>query len=169
VSWSADPGKQNASVSVNISASQFSHPDFVKLVMRALESTGACPTRLKLELTESMLVKNPEDTIAKMTQLRTSGVAFSLDDFGTGYSSLSYLKRLPLHQIKIDQSFVKDVLTDIKDAAIVRTILALGQTLEIEVIAEGVESREQRDFLAHLGCHLYQGYFFSEPLPADHL
>jgi EAL domain-containing protein (putative c-di-GMP-specific phosphodiesterase class I) len=108
-----------------------------------------------------------EDTIAKMTVLKTKGVGFSLDDFGTGYSSLYYLKRLPLDQLKIDQSFVRDVLTDPNDATIARTIVALGQSLGLEVIAEGVETEAQREFLAHHNCHAYQGYLFSRPLPAE--
>jgi EAL domain-containing protein (putative c-di-GMP-specific phosphodiesterase class I) len=133
----------------------------------ALDQTGANPHQLKLELTESLLADNVEDIIAKMTDLRARGVSFSLDDFGTGYSSLSYLKRLPLSQLKIDQSFVREVLTDPNDAAIARTIVLLGQSLGLAVIAEGVETDGQRQFLADNGCLAYQGYFFSRPLPID--
>jgi diguanylate cyclase (GGDEF)-like protein/PAS domain S-box-containing protein len=158
--WSAQPEHAHLTISVNVSAGQFGHPEFMQQVLAAIASAGANPYLLKLELTESVLVKNPDDTIAKMAGLREHGIRFALDDFGTGYSSLSYLKRLPLNQIKIDQSFVRDVLADANDAAIVRTILALGQILGLEVIAEGVEVEAQRDFLARHGCHGYQGYLF---------
>ncbi len=131
------------------------------------EHTGADPNRLTLELTESLLVHNVEDVIEKMTALKKEGVNFALDDFGTGYSSLYYLKRLPLDQLKIDRSFVRDVLTDPDDAAIAKTIVALAQTLGLEVIAEGIETAEQRAALASSGCHYYQGYFFSRPLPLE--
>jgi EAL domain-containing protein (putative c-di-GMP-specific phosphodiesterase class I) len=130
-----------------------------------LQQTEADPTRLKLELTESLLVENVEALIEKMAELKAKGVLFSLDDFGTGFSSLSYLKRLPLDQLKIDQSFVRDVLTDPNDAAIVRTIIALGHSLGLDVIAEGVETEAQRNFLAVNGCFNYQGYLFSKPVP----
>lgn len=158
--WSAQPDHAHLTISVNVSAGQFGHPEFMQQVLAAIASAGADPNLLKLELTESVLVKNPDDTIAKMDGLREHGIRFALDDFGTGYSSLSYLKRLPLHQIKIDQSFVRDVLVDPNDAAIVRTILALGEILGLDVIAEGVEVEAQRDFLARHGCHGYQGYLF---------
>ena len=114
-----------------------------------------------------MLVEDVPEIIAKMMALKARGISFSLDDFGTGYSSLAYLKRLPLDQLKIDQSFVRDVLNDPNDAAIARTIVSLGQSLGLDVIAEGVETAEQRDFLADSGCHAYQGYYFSRPLPLD--
>ncbi|MBK4733988.1 EAL domain-containing protein [Noviherbaspirillum pedocola] len=167
--WGGQRGGGNWPVSVNVSASQFRHPQFVELVLKVVRDSGIDPRRLKLELTESVLVENPEETIAKMARLREAGVGFSLDDFGTGYSSLSYLKRLPLDQIKIDRSFVRDVLTDPNDAAIARTILALGQILGLQVVAEGVESGAQRDFLESLGCHAYQGYFFSHPMPPERM
>ena len=154
-------------LAVNVSAKQFQQPDFVEQVIDALNRTGADPNKLKLELTESLLVENVQDVIQKMFALKSKGVGFSLDDFGTGYSSLSYLKRLPLDQLKIDQSFVRDVLTDPNDAAIAKTIVALAQSLGLGVIAEGVETSEQRDFLANSGCHVYQGYFFSRPLPLE--
>jgi EAL domain-containing protein (putative c-di-GMP-specific phosphodiesterase class I) len=134
-------------------------------VLTALNVTGANPQRLKLELTESLLVENVQDVIEKMAALKAQGVGFSLDDFGTGYSSLSYLKRMPLDQLKIDMSFIRDVLTDPNDASIVKTIIALAMSLGLNVIAEGVETEAQLDFLAGVGCHAYQGYFFSKPLP----
>ncbi|MBI5040658.1 MAG: EAL domain-containing protein [Gammaproteobacteria bacterium] len=167
VAWSTRPALSHLTVSVNISARQFRHPDFTEQVMAVLDTTGADPSKLKLEITESLLLDNVEDIITKMTVLKARGVSFSLDDFGTGYSSLFYLKRLPLDQVKIDQSFVRDVLTDPNDAAIVRTIIALAHTLGISVIAEGVETKAQRDFLAGVGCHAYQGYFFGRPGPVD--
>jgi len=167
--WAARAETAHLVMSVNVSARQLLQPDFVEQVLEALDRTGANPARLKLELTESLLVDNVEDTIVKMTALKACGIRFSLDDFGTGYSSLSYLKRLPLDQLKIDQSFVRDVLTDPNDAAIARTIVTLAQSLGLCVIAEGVETEAQRDLLASYGCHCYQGYLFSRPLPADQL
>ncbi|HEV2609970.1 MAG TPA: EAL domain-containing protein [Noviherbaspirillum sp.] len=167
--WARQEKTAGLDVSVNVSARQFRHPDFVDQVMDALERTGANPQKLKLELTESLLLENVEETIVKMTALKKKGVGFSLDDFGTGYSSLAYLKRLPLDQLKIDQSFVRDVLTDPNDAAIARTIVALGRSLGLSVMAEGVETIAQRDFLAHHGCHAYQGFLFSQPMPAERL
>ncbi len=163
--WAVEQGRQHLTMAVNVSMRQFRHPEFVEMVLGVLENTGANPQKLKLELTESLLAENMEDTIAKMTALKARGVGFSLDDFGTGYSSLSYLKRLPLDQLKIDQSFVRDVSNDPNDAAIIRTIIALGQSLGLAVIAEGVETEEERNFLSDSGCHAYQGYLFSRPLP----
>jgi diguanylate cyclase (GGDEF)-like protein len=167
VSWSQDPATEHLILAVNVSSRQFKQQDFADYVLAMLDYTGANPQRLKLELTESMLADNVEDLIAKMTALRARGVGFSLDDFGTGYSSLSYLKRLPLDQLKIDQSFVRDVLTDPNDAVIAKTIVTLGCSLGLTVIAEGVETAEQRDFLIQSGCEAYQGYLFSRPLPAE--
>jgi EAL domain-containing protein (putative c-di-GMP-specific phosphodiesterase class I) len=134
-----------------------------------LKASGANPQRLKLELTESLLVQDVEDAVRKMEDLRAVGVRFSLDDFGTGYSSLSYLKRLPLSQLKIDQSFVRDVLLDPNDAAIARTIMNLAQSLDLGVIAEGVETEGQLAFLVHHGCKAFQGYLFGRPVPVDQL
>ncbi|MEQ1742068.1 MAG: bifunctional diguanylate cyclase/phosphodiesterase, partial [Candidatus Nitrotoga sp.] len=165
--WASHPEMAHFTVSVNVSVQQFREADFVEKVMAAINQTGAIPNRLKLELTESLLVDNVDDIINKMIALKANGVAFSLDDFGTGYSSLSYLRRLPLYQLKIDKLFVRDVLNDRNDAAIARAIVTLAQNLGIEVIAEGVETRLQRDFLASIGCHAYQGYFFSRPLPVQ--
>ena len=165
--WSARPEMAHLTVAVNVSVHQFRQADFVDQVLMVIKDTGANPHRLKLELTESVLVSNVEDIIEKMYALKAKGVGFSLDDFGTGYSSLSYLRRLPLDQLKIDQSFVRDVLSDPNDATIAKTIVALAQSLGLGVIAEGVETAAQRDFLATVGCHAYQGYFFSRPLPLE--
>jgi EAL domain-containing protein (putative c-di-GMP-specific phosphodiesterase class I) len=134
-------------------------------VLATLTRTRANPKRLKLELTESMLVDDVEAIIAKMGALKVHGVGFSLDDFGTGYSSLSYLKRLPLDQLKIDQGFVRNIITDPNDAAIAKMVVVLAESLGLSVIAEGVELQAQADLLAHLGCQAYQGYLFSRPLP----
>jgi len=163
--WAASPETAELMVSVNVSAREFQQAGFLDRTLATLQSTGANPRRLELELTESMLVENVDQIIAKMSALRAEGIGFSLDDFGTGYSSLSYLKRMPLDQMKIDRSFVRDVLTDANAAAIAKTIVALANTLGLNVVAEGVETAEQRDFLASCGCHVYQGYYFSRPLP----
>ncbi|MDT0136604.1 EAL domain-containing protein [Acidovorax sp. PRC11] len=163
--WKDIPQRAHLSMAVNVSSRQFHHEAFVEDVVRAITSTGAPANRLKLELTESLFVEDMETTIATMSALRAHGVGFSLDDFGTGYSSLSYLKRMPLDQLKIDQSFVRDLLADPNDAAIVDTIIALSRSLGLDVIAEGVETAEQRGWLEHAGCRAYQGYFFSRPLP----
>ncbi len=166
-SWASQPEMADLKLAVNVSGYQLGQADFVNQVLAVLENTGANPERLSLELTESLLLNNLHEIIEKMFVLKSKGVSFSLDDFGTGYSSLSYLKRLPLDQLKIDQSFVRDILVDPNDAAISRTIVALGYGLSLGVIAEGVESEAQKLFLAKLGCHVYQGYFFSRPLPLD--
>ena len=165
--WSTQPGLADLTVAVNVSAHQFRHRDFVDKVLKAIKNTGANAKRLKLELTESLFIENIQDITEKMFALKGKGVGFSLDDFGTGYSSLSYLKRLPLEQLKIDRSFIQDVLTDPNDAAIARTIVTLAQSLQIGVIAEGVETADQRNFLASSGCPAYQGFFYSKPLPVE--
>jgi diguanylate cyclase (GGDEF)-like protein/PAS domain S-box-containing protein len=167
--WGRAPRTAGLTVSVNVSARQLRQADFVAQVLAVLSDTQANPQRLKIELTESMLLTDVEEVIDKMSQLKAHGVGFSLDDFGTGYSSLAYLKRLPLDQLKIDQSFVRDVLTDPNDAAIARTILALAQSLDLAVVAEGVETRGQRDFLAGNGCMAFQGYLFGRPGPVEAL
>jgi diguanylate cyclase (GGDEF)-like protein/PAS domain S-box-containing protein len=165
--WAAQPEMAHLTVSVNVSARQFRLPNFVEEVLSILDYHGADPNRLKLELTESLMVENVENIITKMSALKSKGVGFSLDDFGTGYSSLAYLKRLPLDQLKIDQSFVRDILTDQNDAAIAKMVVALAESMGLSVIAEGVETEAQRDFLAKNGCHAYQGYLFSRPLPLE--
>ncbi|CAG4883239.1 Signal transduction protein [Georgfuchsia toluolica] len=165
--WSTQPKTANLTLAVNISPRQLRHPDFVIQVLAVLNQTGADPHKLKLELTESMLMDNVEDLIVKMTALKAEGVGFALDDFGTNYSSLTYLKRLPLDQLKIDRSIVRDILTDTGDATIARTIVTLAQSMGLNVIAEGVETREQREFLAQMSCHAFQGYFFGRPAPKE--
>ncbi|WP_342620470.1 EAL domain-containing protein [Rhodoferax sp. GW822-FHT02A01] len=165
--WATQPDMRHLTLAVNVSVQQFLQSDFVNQVLAVIEATGANASRLKLELTESLLVDNVNEIIEKMVALKTAGVSFSLDDFGTGYSSLSYLKLLPLDQLKIDRSFVNDILDDSNDAAIAKTIVALAQILGMEVIAEGVENQAQCDFLRTLGCYAYQGYLFGRPLPVE--
>jgi diguanylate cyclase (GGDEF)-like protein/PAS domain S-box-containing protein len=167
VSWDSRPDTAHLTMAVNVSARQFRQPAFVDQVLQVIARTGADPRRIKLELTESLLLANIENTVETMHALKEKGIGFALDDFGTGYSSLAYLKRLPLDQLKIDQSFVRDVLTDPNDAAIARTILGLGHTLGLEVIAEGVETADQRDFLALHGCRAFQGFLFGRPVAAE--
>ncbi len=163
--WAGQAETAHLSVAVNVSALQVHQDDFVEQVLELLQRSGAPAQRLKLELTESLLLNDLDTVISKMMRLKAMGVGFSLDDFGTGYSSLSYLKRLPLDQLKIDQGFIRDILVDPNDAAIAKMVIVLGETLGLSVIAEGVECVAQKDFLAQIGCHAYQGYLFSRPLP----
>ena len=165
--WSKEQMLANITLAVNVSIQQMLEDTFVEQVLGILQESGANPHRLKLELTESMLAKNIEDIIAKMNSLRSHGISFSLDDFGTGYSSLSYLNRFPLEQLKIDQSFVRDVLIEPGNADIARVIITLAETLKLKVIAEGVESAEQRQFLLDNGCLNFQGYLFGRPMPME--
>lgn len=165
--WEANPSTCELQLAVNVSARQFHQPDFVEQVHAAIKKAAADPTRLKLELTESVVLDNINDTIAKMHELKQIGVRFSMDDFGTGYSSLSYLTQLPLDQLKIDLSFVHNIGIKPTDAVIVQTIIGMGNSLGMEVVAEGVENEEQRDFLERNGCHAYQGYLFSKPVPIE--
>jgi EAL domain-containing protein (putative c-di-GMP-specific phosphodiesterase class I) len=164
--WANKPGTGHLTVAVNVSARQFHQSGFVDQVLAVLAQTGARANRLKLELTESALIADVEGVIGKMNALKAKGVGFALDDFGTGYSSLAYLKRLPLEKLKIDQGFVRDILTDANDVAIAKMVIALANSMGLSVLAEGVETVAQREFLAGLGCHNYQGYLFSRPLPA---
>jgi diguanylate cyclase (GGDEF)-like protein/PAS domain S-box-containing protein len=157
----------NLVIAVNVSAKQFRQSDFVSQVQKYVRQYKIQPTLLKLELTESLVLDNVDDTIAKMHALKDFGVSFSMDDFGTGYSSLSYLKRLPLDQIKIDQSFVRDITTDKTDLVMVKTIVDLGVNFEMDVIAEGVETQAQLELLRQSGCNNFQGYLFSKPVPVD--
>ncbi len=167
--WEERPQTQQLTIAVNVSTRQFREVNFVNEVLSIVAECGCNPNRLKLELTESLLVDDVEDVIEKMTTLKAKGVGFSLDDFGTGFSSLSYLKRLPLDQLKIDQSFVRDILTDANDAAIAKMVIALAESMGLSVIAEGVEIEAQRDFLARIGCTAYQGYLIARPMPLDQL
>jgi EAL domain-containing protein (putative c-di-GMP-specific phosphodiesterase class I) len=165
--WASRTQTADIPISVNISALQFRQPGFVRQVLMTLDRAGANPKYLKLELTESMLVDNIEDVIIKITDLKTYGIGFSLDDFGTGYSSLAYLKRFPLDQLKIDRSFVRDIVENVGSRAIAQSIISLGRAMCLGVIAEGVETEEQRDCLIQLGCDTFQGYLFSCPLPLE--
>ncbi|MEQ1635388.1 MAG: EAL domain-containing protein [Methylococcales bacterium] len=162
--WENSPLTRDLELAVNVSARQFSQQSFVEQLCKMLVETGANPTRLKLELTESLVMNNVTETIEKMQRLKLLGIRFSMDDFGTGYSSLSSLKKLPLAQLKIDQSFVRDIITDPNDAIIVQTIIGMAHNLGLNVIAEGVETEEQRLCLEGLGCCTYQGYLFSRPV-----
>ena len=167
--WSQQAHMAHLTLAVNVSAHQFGQASFVEQVQTTAARTGANPKLLKVELTESMLAHDIEDIILKMHALREIGVGTSLDDFGTGYSSLSYLKRLPLDQLKIDQSFVRDVMANGNDASIAKTIINLGKDLHFTVIAEGVETQGQRDFLMANDCHRFQGYLYSKPVAAQQL
>ena len=165
--WEQDAAASRLTLSINVSAKQFRQADFVTQIIEAVQRFEINPMLLKLELTESMLLDNIEDTVTTMNKLKEAGIRFSLDDFGTGYSSLQYLKRLPLYQLKIDQSFVRDIAVDSSDQAIVRTIIAMAHTLNLNVIAEGVETEEQQNLLFNNGCTHYQGYFFGRPVPIE--
>jgi diguanylate cyclase (GGDEF)-like protein/PAS domain S-box-containing protein len=165
--WRQNQLTSQLTLSINVSAKQFYQADVVARVQDAVKKYAIDPAKLKLELTESMLLDNVENTITTMNALKEIGIRFSLDDFGTGYSSLQYLKRLPLYQLKIDQSFVRDIAVDSSDQAIVRTIIAMAHTLNLSVIAEGVETGEQQDLLLSNGCSNYQGYFFGKPVPIE--
>ena len=165
--WSESLQTRDLQIAVNVSARQFHLPNFFEQLKDCLEQSGVNPAMLKLELTESVVLENIEDVIGRMQKIRALGVSFSLDDFGTGFSSLSYIKRLPLDQVKIDKSFVLDITSDSNDAAIVRAIIAMCQSLDIQVIAEGVETQEQLDFLQDNGCARYQGYLFSKAIPIE--
>jgi EAL domain-containing protein (putative c-di-GMP-specific phosphodiesterase class I) len=162
--WQKMPALRDLVLAVNVSAKQIQQADFVMKIQNTLLETGAKASQLKIELTESGVLENIEDSISKMRALQLLGIRFSLDDFGTGHSSLQYLKRLPLDQIKIDQSFVRDIATDPNDAVIVKTIISMSEALGLNVIAEGVETQLQRDFLDAHGCHIFQGYLFSPPV-----
>jgi diguanylate cyclase (GGDEF)-like protein/PAS domain S-box-containing protein len=167
--WQREPDAAGLSIAVNVSVHQFKQPDFVADVQAAIDASGIDPCRLKLEITESLLVEDVDDVIAKMSALKRIGVSFSLDDFGTGYSSLAYVKRLPLDQLKIDQSFVRDVVNDPNDAVICRAVIGLGRSLGINTIAEGVETALQRAFLLAEGCGGAQGNLFAKPMPGGQL
>ncbi len=163
--WSHSPATASLQLSVNVSAIQFSQPDFVQIVTETVQASGCDPRRLCLELTESLIVKNLDEVIEKIDALKALGISFSLDDFGIGQSSLLVLKRLPLDELKIDRSFIKDIVYNSYDAFIVQTIINMGKNLGHSVIAEGVEMQQQVTLLQDMGCHCFQGYLFSRPLP----
>jgi EAL domain-containing protein (putative c-di-GMP-specific phosphodiesterase class I) len=163
-SWENTPNLSNIRLSVNISAKQFLYINFIKELREIISATGINPDFLKLELTETAVIDNIDDVINKIKVLKELGVRISLDDFGTGHSSLVYLKKLPVAQIKIDQSFVQDVLTDSNDAAIIQMVLAIGKTIQCNIVAEGVEQIEQFEVLKNFGCDYFQGYYFSKPI-----
>ena len=165
--WRNDAQKRGLVLAVNVSARQFKLKDFVDRVAAVIKEHGIDPACLKLELTESVVLDDMADIVAKMHALKALGVSLSLDDFGTGYSSLSYLKQLPLDQLKIDRSFVNDIATDPSDAIMVRTIIDMAHNFHLDVIAEGVETEAQLDFLKSHGCNAYQGYLLSKPVPIE--
>jgi EAL domain-containing protein (putative c-di-GMP-specific phosphodiesterase class I) len=165
--WSQDPRTRDLHIAINVSAKQFHLPTFFNQLQDSLNQSGANPALLKLELTESVVLENTDEVIEQMLKIKSLGVSFSLDDFGTGFSSLSYLKRLPLDQVKIDQTFIRDVISDSNDATIVRAIIAMCDSLEVQVIAEGVENQMQLEFLKNSGCTSYQGFLFSKAIPAE--
>ena len=165
--WAGDPVLGECTLAVNVSARQFRQDEFIESVEAALARHGFDPARLKLELTESVIVNDVEDVVGKMQRLRAMGVSLAMDDFGTGYSSLAYLKQLPLDQIKIDQSFTRDITTDPNDAVMVKTIIDLARNFRMHVIAEGVETHEQLAFLRAHGCMACQGYLFGKPMAIE--
>lgn len=167
--WSLESEKQHLSIAVNISVVQFSKDNFVQTVLNALKTSGANPQLLKLEITETLLANNIPDVKAKMKELQQHGVTFSIDDFGTGYSSLSYLKQLPINQLKIDQGFVRDIINSSNDRAIAQAVITLANSMELQVIAEGVETEAQRALLQSMGCHTYQGYLYGKPCRIEEL
>ena len=164
-----DMGYKDFYVAVNLSTRQFREPDLVETVEQILETTGLPPDYLKLEVTESGIMENPEDAMVKMKVLQAKGIHFSIDDFGTGYSSLSYLKQYPIDTLKIDRSFVMDFLTNKDDREIIKTIIAMANNLDMDTVAEGIETPEQQEFLTHQGCQVMQGYYFGRPMPAKNV
>ena len=162
--WQNDIEKKDWTVSVNISPKQFEKSDFVQIVNSLIIKHNINPNKLRLELTENLLIENIDEALKKMNNLFDLGVTLSIDDFGTGYSSLAYLKKLPIHELKIDQSFVKDILIDSNDFSIVETILTIGRKFNLEIIAEGVETKEQHEMLVSMGCSSFQGYLFAKPI-----
>jgi EAL domain-containing protein (putative c-di-GMP-specific phosphodiesterase class I) len=154
-------------VSVNLSARQLQEPEFEQMVVDVIKESGLPPEYLKLEVTESSVIQNPEVCIAKMNALRARGISFSIDDFGTGYSSLSYLKRFPIDALKIDRSFISDAMKSKGDQEIIKTIIAMAHNLNIDAVAEGVETQEQREFLTSYGCNRMQGFLFAHPVPVE--
>jgi len=162
-----DMGYENISMAVNLSARQFKDKDFVQMVLEVIEKTGADPSKLELEITESIALEDLDYTISTIEQLKAIGVRFSLDDFGTGYSSMSYLKKLPVSNLKIDKSFLDTVMDDVCDQKIIQAIITLARNLDLNIIAEGVERTEQEQFLQESNCNMAQGFLYSKPLPRE--
>jgi EAL domain-containing protein (putative c-di-GMP-specific phosphodiesterase class I) len=167
LAWEKNPTSSHLILAINVSAYQFEQHDFVDTLEQMIRHYRIDPSKLKLELTESVIVSDIDQVIKKMHALKAIGVRISLDDFGTGYSSLSYLKRLPLDQLKIDQSFVRDIVSDPGDAVMVKTIIEMAKNFGLNVIAEGVETQAQYDFLKEHGCVAYQGFLFGRPMPIE--
>jgi EAL domain-containing protein (putative c-di-GMP-specific phosphodiesterase class I) len=165
--WRKDKRYKQLYVAVNLSARQFKEPDLVETIEEILKRTGLPSDCLKLEVTERGILQNPEHAITKMKILRAKGIHFSIDDFGMGYSPLNYLKRFPIDTLKIDRSFVRDATTNTDDQKIIKTIISMAQTLNMNTVAEGVENKAELDFLARQGCHMMQGYYFGRPMPAN--
>jgi EAL domain-containing protein (putative c-di-GMP-specific phosphodiesterase class I) len=164
-----DINKKDLFISVNVSTHQIKDPTFANTVTQILEYTGLSPEMLKIEITESMIMQNPQNTKKNMKNLRDKGIEFSIDDFGTGYSSLNYLKKLPIDTLKIDRSFVIDSLMSHDDREIIKTIIAISKNLGINTVAEGVESLEHKEFLRNIGCKMMQGFYFNKPMPQNEL
>jgi EAL domain-containing protein (putative c-di-GMP-specific phosphodiesterase class I) len=165
--WAHNPLMSDLILAINISVVELNQNDWVESILKIIEETGANPTRLKLEITESVMASEITSVVTKLSLLRDKGIAISLDDFGTGYSSLTYLKSLPLNQLKIDQSFVRNILVDHEDYAIAETIINLASIMRLSVIAEGVETQEQLGLLKDMGCKVFQGYLFGRPEPIE--
>lgn len=161
--WEKDPIKCHWQLSINISIKQFERDDFISIVQTLVEKAMCDPRKIRFELTESLLIKDLKNSLRKIHSLTKFGISFSIDDFGTGYSSLSYLKRLPIQELKIDKTFIRDLTTDHADVILVQTILNIGKSFGLDVVAEGVETQEQYDILCKMGCRYFQGYFFSKP------
>jgi diguanylate cyclase len=162
-----DSGYNNLKISINVSTKQFKQKNFVEKIYKIINDFQINPEFIEIEITESSMMENPEDAISKMKLLHNKGIQFSIDDFGTGYSSLSYIKKFPINKIKIDQSFIKDVLTDLDNKEITKAIIAMSHNLELKVLAEGVETKEQMNFLKDLNCDEMQGYYFSRPINSE--
>ena len=167
--WENDPERSHWRISVNVSSKQFEQDNFVERLKEMISYVQIEPSKLRLELTESLLIQDTEGALSKIGELKALGVTLSIDDFGTGYSSLSYLKQLPIDELKIDQSFIRDIVTDPNDEIIVQTIISIGRKFGLEVIAEGVETQEQYEALVSMGCEYFQGYLFGRPVTVDAL
>ena len=168
VQWHKE-GLNPGVLAMNLSIKQIQRKDFIAVFKSLLIETGCKSEWVTLELTEGQIMNNPEESIKVLNQIKDIGVELAVDDFGTGYSSLAYLKKLPIDKLKIDRAFIKDLPDDDEDAGITRAVIALAKSLNLKLIAEGVETQEQKDFIVDNGCHNIQGYFYSKPIPADEM